>query len=86
MMKLALSLLFCLQTSLAVTLSKALTEEWEAWKQQHGKTYPANSDTRAGLGELSEDESVRMNIWSENKAAIERHNRQFNEVQMAPEI
>ena len=86
MIKIALSVLFCLQTSLAVTLSKALAEEWEAWKQQHGKTYPATSDTKAGLGELSEDESVRMNIWSENKAAIERHNREFNEVQMAPEI
>ena len=84
MMKLALSLLFCLQTSLAVTLSKALTEEWEAWKQQHGKTYPADSNTKTVLGEFSEGESFRMNIWSENKATIEKHNRKFNEVQKEP--
>jgi len=79
MMKLALVGLFCLEAALAVTPSKAHIEEWEAWKEEHGKTYPANSDTKAGLGELGEDESFRMNIWSENKAAIEKHNRQFNE-------
>ena len=56
--------------------------DWpQAWKQQHGKTYPANSDTKAVLGELSEDESFRMNIWAENKATIEKHNKQFKEVE-----
>merc|ERR550519_2144536 len=79
MMKLALIGLFCLQAALAATPSKALAAEWEAWKQEHGKTFPANSDTEAELGELGEEESFRMNIWSENKANIEKHNREFNE-------
>ena len=63
--------------------SRVLTWLVQAWKQEHGKTYPANSDTKAELGELGEEESFRMNIWAENKAAIEKHNREFNEVKLA---
>merc|ERR1711874_44412 len=79
MMKLALIGLYCLQATLAATPSKAQAEEWEAWKQEHGKTYPTTSDAKSWLGEFSEEESFRMNIWAENKAAIEKHNREFNE-------
>merc|ERR1711874_887246 len=79
MMQLALIGLYCLQATLAATPSKAQAEEWEAWKQEHGKTYPTTSDAKSWLGEFSEEESFRMNIWAENKAAIEKHNREFNE-------
>merc|ERR1711913_245807 len=75
MMQLALIGLYCLQATLAATPSKAQAEEWEAWKQEHGKTYPTTSDAKSWLGEFSEEESFRMNIWAENKAAIEKHNK-----------
>jgi len=79
-MKLALFGLLCLPAALAMATSRADLEEWEAWKQQHGKTYTTNSDARTELGELTEDEeSLRRKVWLENRAAIEEHNRQFNE-------
>ena len=81
-MKLALCVLFCLKAALAATPSRAALEDWEAWKQQHGKSYPTNSEARNELRELGEDEeSFRRKVWLENKAAIEEHNRQFDEVQ-----
>ena len=81
-MKLALCVLFCLEAALTATPSRADLEDWEAWKEQHGKSYPANSEVRDELGELIEDEeSFRRKVWLENKAAIEEHNRQFNQVQ-----
>merc|ERR1711874_434103 len=82
MMKLTLFALFCLEASLAATPSKAVLEDWEAWKQQHGKSYSTNSHTKAKLGELNEvnqEESFRMKVWMENKAAIEKHNKEFEE-------
>ena len=93
-MKLALLALFCLEASLAATPSKAVLEDWEvrpeprywaeqtltrlyqAWKQQHGKSYPTNSHAKAELGE-----SFRMKVWMENRAAIEKHNNEFDQVQ-----
>jgi len=79
-MKLALFGLLCLPAALAMATSRADLEEWEAWKQQHGKSYSTNSEARTELGELTEDEeSIRRKVWLENRAAIEEHNRQFNE-------
>ena len=46
---------------------------------QYGKSYH-NSEATAGLGEISEEESFRMKIWMENKADIQKHNRQFYKV------
>ena len=46
---------------------------------QYGKSYP-NSEATAGLGEFSEEERFRMKVWIENKAAIQKHNRQFYKV------
>ena len=54
----------------------------QTWKMQYGKSYP-NSEARAGPGEISEEESFRMKIWLENKADIEKHNRQFYKVKQA---
>jgi len=82
MLKLALYGLFCLQTALALTPFQALVEEWETWKMQYGKTY-SNSEATAGLGELSQEESFRMKVWIENKADIQKHNRQFYKVKKA---
>jgi len=67
-MKLTLFALFCLEAALATTPSKAVLEDWEAWKQQHGKSYPTNSQ-----------ESFRMKVWMENRAVIEKHNKEFDE-------
>jgi len=67
-MKLTLFALFCLEAALATTPSKAVLEDWEAWKQQHGKSYPTNST-----------ESFRMKVWMENRAVIEKHNNEFDE-------
>jgi len=81
-MKLTLFALFCLEAALATTPSKAVLEDWEAWKQQHGKSYSTNSNAKAELGELNEvnhEESFRMKVWMENKAAIEKHNKEFEE-------
>lgn len=49
---------------------------------QYGKTY-SNSEATAGLGELSQEESFRMKVWIENKADIQKHNRQFYKVKKA---
>ena len=89
-MKIALLGLFCLQAALALSPSRSLLEEWEvrseiqsltsltwlvqAWKEEHGKNYSTNSTAE------SQDETLRMKIWIENKAEIEKHNKEFNEV------
>ena len=65
-MKIALLLICFLGTSLAVSPSEAIIEEWEAWKLQHGKVYQSK-----------QEESFRMKIWMDNKAKIEMHNQQF---------
>ena len=54
----------------------------QTWKMQYGKTY-SNSEATAGLGELSQEESFRMKVWIENKADIQKHNRQFYKVKKA---
>ena len=54
----------------------------QTWKMQYGKSYP-NSEATTGPGEISEEESFRMKIWLENKADIEKHNRQFYKVKQA---
>ena len=51
---------------------------------QYGKSY-SNSGATAGLGEISAEESFRMKIWMENKAYIQKHNRQFYKVKQAVE-
>ena len=51
----------------------------QAWKEQHGKSYSTSSHTE-GLADLTQDETLRMKIWIENKAEIEKHNKEFNEV------
>merc|ERR1711874_592344 len=63
MMKLALVGLFCLEAALAVTPSKAHIEEWEAWKEEHGKTYPANSGT---CSETKKEFWLLKNSWGAN--------------------
>ena len=64
---------------------QTLTILYQAWKQQHGKSYSTNSHAKAELGELNEvnhEESFRMKVWMENKAAIEKHNKEFEEVKI----
>ena len=50
---------------------------------EHGKNYSNNSEATGGLGEFSQEESFRMKVWIENKAIIQRHNRQFYKVKKA---
>ena len=40
-------------------------EEWQSWKEQHGKEFTNE-----------EEEKLRLGIWMSNLAAIEEHNRQ----------
>ena len=63
---------------------QTLTWLYQAWKQQHGKSYPTNSQAKAELGELQQDESFRMKVWMENRAAIEKHNKEFDQVEIKP--
>ena len=66
---------------------QTLTWLYQAWKQQHGKSYSTNSQAKAELGELTElqqDESFRMKVWMENRAAIEKHNKEFDQVEIKP--
>ena len=34
------------------------------------------------LNEVNHEESFRMKVWMENKAAIEKHNKEFEEVKI----
>ena len=49
------------------TVAQGLTvkEEWQSWKAQHGKEFVSE-----------EEETLRLEIWMNNLAAIEEHNRQ----------
>nr|XP_039258255.1 protein CTLA-2-alpha-like isoform X2 [Styela clava] len=40
-------------------------KNWDAWKEQFGRNY-----------ETAEEEERRHNIWLQNKAQIEQHNRE----------
>ena len=51
---------------------------------QYGKNYSTSPDATGGLGEFSQEESFRMKVWMENKAAIEKHNKEFEEVKNKP--
>ena len=65
---------------LCVTPFEAMVEEWEAWKLQYGKNYTREEEADGtGYGK-GREESFRMKIWIENKAAIEKHNRHFYKV------
>jgi cathepsin L len=46
-----------------VSFKDVIQEEWEAFKQEHGKTYPDENEER-----------FRMKIFMENKHRIARHN------------
>ena len=57
-----LCVILCLAT-LAASSPLALEEEWQQWKQQHGKTY---------LSEV--EESVRRAVWFRTFHHIQEHN------------
>lgn len=58
-----LCVLLCLAT-LAASSPLALEEEWQQWKQQHGKTYSSEVE-----------ESVRRAVWFRTFHHIQEHNR-----------
>jgi len=65
----------------AITPTELLVEEWETWKLTHKKTYGkhlygSNDLVNRPKGAYSQEENFRMKIWMENKAKIEKHNRQ----------
>ena len=63
-MKLILILAFCsLAASASVSYKDVITQEWEEFKTQHGKTYSN-----------PEEESFRMKVYLENRHKIARHN------------
>lgn len=53
----------------AVGPLETIIEEWETWKLEFGKDYSGDPG----------EEVDRIKIWMENKARIERHNREFLE-------
>ena len=71
---LSLSSLVCLE---AITPTSLLVEQWETWKEEHGKTYGRITGASEGWlgGGSGGEEDFRLKIWMENKAGIERHNR-----------
>jgi len=80
-MKVALALcLLGLKAAQAMDPFELVVKEWETWKLMHGKNYPKNygdNMKNAGHeGNYGQEEIVRMIIWLENKAKIDRHNRQ----------
>jgi len=64
----------------AITPMELLVEEWETWKAEHGKAYQphllGSTGNSIGIGAYGQTENFRMKIWMENKAKIEKHNRQ----------
>ena len=78
-MKIVLALfLLGLRAAQAVAPFQLVLEEWETWKLRHGKVYSIGDGgvvlvqgRNYGL-----EEKFRMKIWMENKAKIEKHNRQ----------
>merc|ERR1712123_398676 len=80
-MKFALALcLIGLKAAQAVAPFELVVEEWETWKVRHGKDYAAknygDNIKEGGMGgSYGQEEKFRMKIWMENKAKIEKHNR-----------
>jgi len=81
MTKLILILVLGVMAAQAITPTELLVEEWETWKQTHGKVYghqlfgSNNNHVQQPVGSYGQEENFRMKIWMENKAKIERHNR-----------
>merc|ERR1711902_202304 len=50
-------------------MGETIIEEWETWKLEYRKDYSVHTG----------EELRRMEIWMENKARIERHNREYIE-------
>jgi len=81
------ALIFCiigvqLQSILSLTVPKyVIDREWEAWKQQYGKSYGAlglrQYSSNYGRRHISGEEYFRKNIWIKNKEMIDSHNEQF---------
>lgn len=57
------ALILLLAVALSVLHARPLEEEWQLWKEKHGKSY----QTRL-------EESNRRAVWLQNHEAIERHN------------
>ena len=74
--------LLSVEPVLGVTPFEAIVEEWEAWKVQYGKNYTSNGGADGTEYKKGKEESFRMKIWIENKAAIEKHNRHFYKVRV----
>ena len=43
----------------------SVREEWQSWKEQHGKVFSSE-----------EEETKRLGVWMNNMALIEEHNKQ----------
>jgi len=80
-MKLVIISLLGLVTVQAITPTELLVEEWETWKLTYEKTYGSktvgsNNLINRPVGAYDQEEKFRMKIWMENKAKIQKHNRQ----------
>lgn len=60
----ALCLFFAVTSATVVSFKDVIEEEWQAWKQEHGKTYTDDAEER-----------FRMKVFMENKHKIARHNQ-----------
>ena len=60
---------------LASTLAQELAsmnEKWQAWKEEHGKRFTTE-----------QEETRRLEVWMNNLAVIEEHNRQNHSYTLA---
>ena len=55
---------YMLMFSNSVQGLSSVNEKWQAWKQEHGKLFSTE-----------QEETQRMEIWMNNLAAIQEHNR-----------
>lgn len=60
----ALCLFFAVTSATVLSFKDVIEEEWQAWKQEHGKTYDDAAEER-----------FRMKVFMENKHKIARHNQ-----------
>ena len=56
-------LLLLLSVALSVLHAQPLEEEWQLWKEKHGKSYQTRSE-----------EDSRRSVWLQNYESIKRHN------------
>ncbi len=67
-MKVLLLVCFLATSATALSFFDVVVEEWESWKNEHGRIYDSETE-----------EKFRMKIYMENKAMIARHNKRAHQ-------